>query len=105
MDFPSPTRRTVTVLATAAVGAVAAVPVLDALVSGGDDRDPGVTAPSARLADGRTGLALATQPGGVRAADVRLESLAVGSARRSTGSPGLETGAVETDPFSMVGLT
>ena len=108
MDLPSPTRRTVTVLATATVGAVVAVPVLDALVSGGDGRDPGATGPtgsSARLADGRTGLALAPQPGGVRAADVRLESLAVGSARRSTGTPVLETGIVETESFSMVGLT
>ncbi len=108
MDLPSPTRRTVTVLATATAGALVAVPVLDALSGGGDDPagpdGPGGAA-RARLSGGRTGVALAARPGGVRAADVALTSLAAGSARRATGATGLETGTVETDPFSMVGLT
>lgn len=105
MSLPSLSRRTVTVVATAAVGAVVAVPVIDALSGGGDEPGTDDGTPRARLSGGRTGVALAPRPGGVRAADVPLASLAAGSARRSTGAAGLETSTVETDPFSMVGVT
>ena len=116
MDLPSPSRRALTLVATATVGSLAAVPLLDRLSDDGRPSDdpstrPG-TDPRASLAGAQDGLRLAPETGGVRATDLDLATLgdaAAGArARRSTGSSGttdLDTGRLDTDTFSMLGVT
>ena len=122
MDLSSPSRRTLTIVATATVGSLAAVPLLGRLTDDGrPDTDSGTLPapgtgssspdPRAALAGSGAGVRLTPEAGGVRATDLDLASLGQGAggarARRATGAGAtdLDTGELDTDTFSMLGVT
>ncbi len=123
MDLPSPSRRALTLVATATVGSLAAVPLLDRLADDGRPdpaRDTGAGGAGgagegdsrAALTGSASGVRLSAEAGGVRAVDLDLATLGEerggARARRATGGDAaadLDTGQLDADTFSMLGLT
>ncbi len=98
MDLSAPSRRALTLLVSALVGSLAIASVIGVVAIGGED--------TARTTRGRSAtLSLTQEAGGVRALDVPLASLGSVPARRTTDGTVVDTGPIDTETFSMLGVT